>query len=136
MLEPKKTKFRKQRKSSGGGKKNRGTDLNIGQYGLKAVEDGVMSARQIEAVRQILSRATKKGGKLWIRVFPDRPVTFKGTEVPMGGGKGDVIGYEVPVRSGRILFELDGIENVQAKEAFRLASHKLGIKTKFVTRSL
>ncbi len=136
MLEPRKTKFRKQHKGVGGGKKSRGTDLSIGQYGLKAMEDGIMSARQIEAVRQVLSRATKKGGKLWIRVFPDRPITFKGTEVPMGGGKGDVTGYEVPVRSGKILFELDGIDTIQAKETFRLASHKLGIKTKFITRSL
>lgn len=136
MLEPRKTKFRKQHKGTGGGKKSRGTDLSIGQYGLKAMESGTMSSRQIEAVRQILSRATKKGGKLWIRVFPDRPITFKGTEVPMGGGKGDVIGYEVPVGSGKILFELDGIDSSKAKETFRLASHKLGIKTKFITRSL
>ena len=136
MLEPRKTKYRKQHKGTGGGKSGRGTQLNLGQYGLKAIEDGVMSARQIEAVRQVLSRSTKKAGKLWIRVFPDRPVTFKGTEVPMGGGKGDVIGYEVPVKTGKILFELEGIGRVEAKEAFRIASHKLGIKTKFISRDV
>jgi len=134
MLEPKKTKFRKQHKGAGGGKALRGYELSFGKYGLKAMEPGPISARQIEAVRQALSRFTKKGGKVWIRIFPDRPVTSKGTEVPMGGGKGDVVGYEAPVGSGKILFEMDGIEESQVREAFRIASHKLGIKTKFVMR--
>jgi large subunit ribosomal protein L16 len=134
MLEPKKTKFRKQQKDTGGGKKLRGHQLSFGSYGLKALEDSIINARHIESVRQVLSRSTKKGGKLWIRVFPDRPITTKGTEVPMGGGKGDVTGYEAPIRKGKILFEVDGIEHDQAKEAFRIASHKLGFKTRFITR--
>lgn len=135
MLEPRKTKFRKQHKGVGGGKAFRGYELSFGAYGLKAMQRGSMSARQIEAVRQALSRFTKKGGKVWIRIFPDRPITTKGTEVPMGGGKGDVVGYEAPVGQGKILFEMDGIEEIQARQAFRIASHKLGIKTKFVMRS-
>lgn len=134
MLEPRRTKFRKQHKGFGGGKKLRGFELNFGRYGLKSAKDGIVSARQIESVRQTLARFTKKGGKIWIRVFPDRPITFKGSEVPMGGGKGDVIGYEAPVPMGRVLFEMDGIPEADAKEAFRLASHKLGVKTKFVSR--
>lgn len=134
MLEPKKTKFRKIHKGTGGGKQSRGHELNFGLFGLKAADNGTITARQIEACRQTLARFIKKGGKLWIRIFPDHPITFKGVEVPMGGGKGDVIGYEVPVKAGRILFELDGIPGEAAKEAFRIASHKLGIKTKFITR--
>jgi len=134
MLEPKRTKFRKQQKGVGGGKALRGHELNFGRFGLRTAVSGIVSARQIEAVRQTLARFTKKGGKIWIRVFPDRPVTFKGSEVPMGGGKGDVIGYEAPVPAGRMLFEMDGIAESDAKEAFRIASHKLGIKTKFVMR--
>jgi len=134
MLEPKKTKFRKQHKDAGGGKKIRGSHLNFGEFGLKVVQNGIISARQIEAVRQVLSRSIKKGGKMWIRIFPDRPITFKGVEVPMGGGKGDVIGYEVAMKAGRVLFELDGIPQKEAKEAFRIASHKLGVRTKFIAR--
>lgn len=134
MLEPKRTKFRKQKKNFGGGKKLRGFDLAFGRFGMQAAEQGIVSARQIESVRQTLSRFTKKGGKIWIRIFPDRPITSKGSEVPMGGGKGDVVGYETPVPEGRILFEMDGIADKDAKEAFRIASHKLGLRTKFVMR--
>lgn len=136
MLEPKKTKFRKSHKGVGGGKQYRGYELSFGQYGLQAMTDGVTSARQIEAVRQTLSRFIKKSGKLWIRIFPDKPVTFKGVEIPMGGGKGDVTGYEAPLKKGTILFEMDGITELMAKEAFRIASHKLGVKTKFVARNI
>lgn len=134
MLEPRRTKFRKQHKGFGGGKKLRGFEMNFGRYGLKSAENGIVSARQIEAVRQTLARFTKKGGKIWIRLFPDRPITSKGSEVPMGGGKGDVVGYESPIHAGRMMFEMDGIPEAEAREAFRLASHKLGVKTKFVMR--
>lgn len=134
MLEPKKTKFRKLQKGAGGGKRERGAELSFGGFGLKTLEDGKVSARQIEAVRQVLSRATKKGGKMWVRVFPDLPITFKGVEVPMGGGKGDVIGYESAVKAGKILFEVDGLGEGEAKEALRVASHKLGLKTKVIKR--
>lgn len=134
MLEPKKVKFRKQQKNAGGGKKLKGSTLSFGQFGLKTLENGAITARQIEAVRQVLSRYTKKVGKVWIRIFPDRPVTFKGVEVPMGGGKGEVVGYEVPLKGGTVLFEIDGITREEAEKAMRIAAHKLGIKTKFVSR--
>ncbi len=134
MLEPKKTKYRKQHKGVGGGKKHLGASLVFGNFGLKALEEGQLSQRQIESVRQVLARFVKRSGRLWIRIFPSRPVTFKGIEVAMGGGKGDVIGYDVPVQAGRMLFELDGIQELDAKEAFRKAAHKLPIKTRFIKR--
>ena len=134
MLEPKKTKYRKQHKDVGGGKKHLGASLIFGNFGLKTLEEGEISQRQIESVRQVLSRFVKRSGRLWIRIFPSRSVTFKGIEVAMGGGKGDVIGYEAPVKAGRILFELDGIQEKEAKEAFRKAGHKLPVKTRFIKR--
>jgi len=134
MLYPKKVKHRKWQKGRGRGKRieTRATQLSFGSFGLKALEGKWITARQIEAARRAIIRYLKKGGKLWIRVFPDHPVTKKGNEVPMGGGKGSVDHYVVPVKPGRILFELEGIEEEVAKEAFRKASSKLPIKTKFV----
>ena len=134
MLEPKKTKHRKQQKGTGGGKRHLGTTLAFGNFGLKTLETGVLSQRQIEAARQAIARFVRRSGRMWIRIFPDRSVTFKGVEVAMGGGKGDVIGYEAPVGAGRILFEIDGIGDVQAKKAMRIASSKLPMKTRFISR--
>jgi len=135
MLEPKKTKHRKQQKGVGGGKRHLGTTLAFGNFGLRTLEGGTLSQRQIEAARQTIARFVRRTGRMWIRIFPDRSVTFKGVEVAMGGGKGDVIGYEAPIRAGRILFEMDGISETDAKEAMRLASSKLPLKTRFIARS-
>lgn len=136
MLYPKKTKHRKWQKGTGKskGKASRATRLNFGQYGLKCLEPGEITSRQIEAARRVVIRYLKKGGKLWIRIFPDKPVTFKGIEVSMGGGKGEVDHYIYPIKPGRIMFELSGIEEEKAQEAFRKASHKLPVKTKFIKR--
>lgn len=111
----------------------RGTELCFGSFGLKAQEPKWLTARQIEAARRVILRYLKKGGKFWVRIFPDKPVTKKGTEVPMGGGKGSVDHYVFPVKPGRILFELEGIKEEVAKEAFERAAAKLPIKTKFIT---
>ena len=137
MLIPKKVKHRKQQKGRRrfAGTASRGTDLNFGSYGIKALETSWVSARQIEAVRRVLTRYTKRGGKIWIRVFPDKPITVKGSEVPMGGGKGSVDHFVVPVKPGRILFEIDGVSREIAQEAFRLAAHKMPIKTKFIEKN-
>lgn len=134
MLEPRKTKYRKYQKSVGGGKRHLGARLAFGNFGLKALQEGALSQRQIEAARQVLARFVKRSGRLWIRVFPWRPITFKGVEVAMGGGKGDVIGYEVPVRPGKILFEMDGVGEGEAKNALRIAAHKLPLRTSFIKR--
>lgn len=133
---PKKVKHRKWRKrtESRGVVENRATELSFGSYGLKAMSTKWVSARQIEAARRSIIRYLKKGGKLWIRIFPDKPITRKGTEVPMGGGKGAVDHYAFPVRPGRIIFELEGIKEEEAKEAFSKATDKLPIKTKFIKR--
>lgn len=136
MFQPKKVKHRKwqkgRRRSYGNSKG--GTELIFGSFGLKADGTRWITSRQIEAARKSMTHYLQRGGKLWIRIFPDKPVTQKGQEVPMGGGKGSVEYYAVPVKPGRILFEIDGITEEIAKEAMRLASHKLPIKTKFVTR--
>jgi len=136
MLSPKKVKHRKWHKGRrrGKGKEVRGTELSFGSYGLKAVGSAWLTARQIEAARRAMTRHVQRGGKIWIRVFPDKPITRKGTEVPMGGGKGSVDHYVMPIRPGRIIFEMDGIPQDLAKEAMRRASHKLPMKTKFVSR--
>lgn len=134
---PKKVKYRKwQRGGRGktGGKDSRGTEIAFGSYGLKTMENGWLSSRQIEAARRTILRYLKKRGKLWVRVFPYKPITAKGTEVPMGGGKGSVEYYVFPTKIGRILFELDGINEEIAKEAFKKASDKLPVKTKFVKK--
>jgi len=134
ILMPRKVKHRKWRRGKSKGKAFRGTEVSFGSFGLMALETKWVTARQLEAARRAVIRYLRKGGKLWIRVFPDKPVTKKGTEVPMGGGKGSVDHYVVPVRPGRVIFELDGLKEDIAKEAFRKAADKLPIKTKFIAR--
>jgi len=136
MLMPKKVKHRKWHKGRrrGQGIDARGSELAFGSFGLKALEHARVSARQIEAARRTVIRYLKKGGKFWIRIFPDKPITKKGTEVPMGGGKGSVDHYAFPVKPGRILFELEGVSEEIARKAFSQAGDKLPIKTKFVKR--
>jgi len=131
---PKKVKHRKWRKGRSKGIETRGTELVFGTFGLKSLESKWITARQIEAARRAVIRYFKKGGKLWVRIFPDKPVTKKGTEVPMGGGKGGVDHYVFPIKPGRILFELEGLKEEQAREAFEKAADKLPIKTKFIFR--
>ena len=111
-----------------------GTELHFGSFGLKALGTAWISARQIEAARRAMTHYVQRGGKIWIRIFPDKPVTSKGTEIPMGGGKGSVEYYAVPVKPGRIVFEIDGVSEQIAQEAMRRAAFKLPIKTKFVKR--
>ncbi|HYR02835.1 MAG TPA: 50S ribosomal protein L16 [Syntrophobacteria bacterium] len=134
MLAPKKVKYRKQQKGRRRGKAYRGSNLEFGDYGLQAVECAWMSARQIEAARIAMTRHIKRGGKIWIRVFPDKPVTKKPAETRMGKGKGPPEGWVAVVRPGRILYEMEGVTEAMAREAFRLASHKLGFATKFISR--
>jgi len=134
ILYPKKVKHRKWQKGRSKGIETRGTEISFGSYGLKALETSWVNSRQIEAARRAILRYLKKGGKLWIRIFPQKPVTSKGVEVPMGGGKGSVSHYVFPVKPGRILFEVDGISENLARQAFEKASDKLSIKTKFVTK--
>ncbi|MEK7452885.1 MAG: 50S ribosomal protein L16 [Patescibacteria group bacterium] len=136
MLVPKKVKHRKWHK---GRKRNTGIDrrgvvVSYGSYGMKSEERAWIDSRQIEAARRVITRTVQKGGKIWIRIFPDKPVTKKGAETPMGGGKGAVDRYVVIVKPGRILFEMDGVTEDTAKEAFKKASYKLPVKTKFVKR--
>lgn len=134
MLFPKKVKHRKWQKGRTRGISSRGTAIAFGAFGLKAEGSTWLSARQIEAARRAMTRFVQRGGKIWIRVFPDKPVTKKGTEVPMGGGKGSVDHYVVPILPGRVLFEIDGVSETQAREAMRLAAHKLPIRTRFVKK--
>jgi large subunit ribosomal protein L16 len=134
MLQPKRTKFRKQHKGRIHGASKGATQLNFGAYGLKAVEPGRVSARQIEAARRAITRHMKRVGKLWIRVFPDVPISSKPAEVRMGSGKGAPEWWAARVKPGRIMFELDGVSRQVAEEAFVLASAKLSINTKFVAR--
>lgn len=137
MLAPKKVKHRKRYKEPRRikGLSGSGTNIDFGTYGLKALDGGWITSRQIEASRRAIIRYLRKGGKMWIRIFPDKPVTKKGGEVPMGGGKGSVDRYVFPVKPGRVMFELDGIEREKAKEAFSRASDKLPVKTKFVEKN-
>ena len=135
ILVPKKTKHRKGRKRVSKTIRVRGSELAFGSYGLKSLGEKWVTSRQIEAARRAIIRYLRKGGKLWIRIFPDKPVTHKGTEVPMGGGKGSVDHYVFPVNPGRIIFELEGIPEEKAKEAFERASDKLPLKTKFIKKS-
>lgn len=134
MLLPKKTKHKKWFKGTSKGNETRGTRINYGAFGLKSMGTKWITSRQIEASRRVIIRYLRKGGKLWIRIFPDKPVTRKGAETPMGGGKGGVEFYTFPIKPGRILFEIDGIPEDQAKEAFRKASGKLPIATKFIKK--
>jgi large subunit ribosomal protein L16 len=134
MLMPKKTKYRKSHKAKRGGVATRGTTVGFGSYGLKATTACWVTSRQIEAARRVITRYVQRTGKLWIRVFPDRPVTVKGGEIPMGKGKGSVDHYIVPVKPGMILFEIEGIGESEAREAMKLAAHKLPVKCQFVSR--
>ena len=134
MLQPKKTKFRKQFKGRIHGMAKGGTDLNFGQFGLKALEPERVNARQIEAARRAITRHMKRAGRVWIRVFPDVPVSKKPAEVRMGSGKGAPEFWAARVKPGRVLFELDGVTATVAKEALALAAAKLPIKTRFVAR--
>ena len=134
MLLPKKVKHRKWRRRSPKGIETRSTEIAFGSYGLKSLGTKWITSRQIEAARRSIIRYLRKGGKLWIRIFPAKPVTKKGTEVPMGGGKGSVDHYVFPLRPGRIIFELEGIKEEEAREAFRKATDKLPVKTKFIKR--
>ena len=136
MLMPKKVKFRKQQKGRSKGKATRGNTVDFGQYGLKALEPGRISNRQIEAARIAITRAAKRGGKLWIRIFPDQPLTKKPAETRMGKGKGPPDSWVALVRPGKILYEVDGLSAEVAREALSLAAQKLPIRTKVVTRFL
>lgn len=132
---PKKVKYRKQQKGRMRGKAHKGDKLNFGDFGLKALEPGWITDRQIEAARIAMTRRVKRGGKIWIRMFPDKPITKKPAETRMGKGKGAPDHWVAVVRPGRILYEMQGVEEGLAREAFRLAAQKLPIKTKFVTRA-
>ena len=134
MLQPKRTKFRKLHKGRIHGAAKGGTELNFGQFGLKAQQPERITARQIEAARRAMTRHMKRAGRVWIRIFPDTPVTKKPTEVRMGKGKGSVEFWAAKVKPGRIMFEIDGVSEEVAREALRLAAMKLPIKTRFVTR--
>ena len=136
MLQPKRTKFRKQQKGRNRGLAQVGNRVSFGEYGLKATTRGFITARQIEAARRAITRYVKRGGKLWIRVFPDKPVTKKPLEVRMGKGKGNVEYWVAPIQPGRVLYEIQGVSEVQAREAFRLAAAKLSVGTSFVKRSV
>ena len=134
MLLPKRVKHRKQHRGRKGGIATRGAEIAFGQYGLQATEAAWITNRQIEAARRAMTRYVKRGGQIWIRIFPDKPVTKKPAEVRMGGGKGNPEGWVAVVKPGRILFEISGVDRPLAKEAMRLASYKLPIKTKFLSR--
>jgi len=134
MLQPKKTKYQKMQKGRSKGIARRGTTLAFGSYGLKSMGTKWLTSRQLEAARLAIARLLKRKGKVWIRIFPDKPVTNKGVEVPMGGGKGAISHYVYPIRPGRIIFEIDGVEEELARQALKRASTKLPIKTKFVTK--
>jgi large subunit ribosomal protein L16 len=134
MLMPKRTKHRKTHKGRMRGHAKGGTSVAFGEYGLKAVEPGWITARQIESARVAMTRAIKRGGKVWITIFPDKPITEKPAETRMGSGKGNPEYWVAVVRPGRIMFEMAGVEEDLAREAMRLAGHKLPVRTKFVTR--
>jgi len=134
MLSPRKVKYRKKQKGRSKGKAYRGSSLSFGDYGLQALECGFMSSQQIESARIAVTRYVKRGGKVWIRVFPDKPFSKKPAETRMGKGKGAPEGWVAVVKPGRILYELEGVAEEVAAEAFRLAGHKLPFATRFVTR--
>jgi len=134
MLQPRRVKYKKMQKGRSKGIEQRGTELTFGSYGLKSLETCWISARQIEAARRAILRFFKKGGKLWIRIFPQKPITSKGTEFSMGGGKGAVSHYVFPIKPGRIIFELEGIKEEAARQALKIAADKLPIKTKFIKK--
>jgi large subunit ribosomal protein L16 len=136
MLQPKRTKFRKQFKGRNRGLASTGSKVSFGEFGLKAIERGMITARQIEAARRAMTRHIKRGGKIWIRVFPDVPVSKKPLEVRMGKGKGNVEFWVCKIQPGRVLYEMEGVNEAIAREAFKLASAKLPFKTTFVSRQV
>ena len=136
MLQPKRTKFRKQFKGRNRGLATTGSKVSFGEFGLKAVERGRITARQIEAARRAMTRHVKRGGKIWIRVFPDVPVSKKPLEVRMGKGKGNVAFWVCKIQPGRVLYEMEGVDEKMAREAFRLDAAKLPFKTTFVSRQV
>ena len=133
-LMPKRVKFRKQQRGRRKGKSFSGSTLNFGEFGMKDLESGWVTDRQIEAARVALMRETGRAGKLWIRIFPDKPITATAAETRMGKGKGSPVGWVAVVKKGRIMFEMEGVPHDMAREAFRLAAHKLPIRTKYVSR--
>ena len=135
MLQPKRTKFRKMHKGRNRGLAQ-GTDVSFGTFGLKAVGRGRLTARQIEAARRAMTRAVKRQGKIWIRVFPDKPITEKPLEVRMGKGKGNVEYWVCPIQPGKVLYEMDGVPEALAREAFALAAAKLSVQTTFVIKTV
>lgn len=136
MLQPKKTKYRKVQKGKNRGLAQRGNSIDFGEFGLKAVERGRMTARQIEAARRAMTRHVKRGGKIWIRVFPDKPITKKPLEVRQGKGKGNVEYWVAQIKPGKVLFEMEGVSRELAQEAFLLASRKLPFKVVFEERTV
>jgi len=136
MLQPKRTKFRKQHTGRNRGLAQRGSKVSFGEYGLKTLDRGRLTARQIEAARRAMTRHVKRGGKIWIRVFPDKPITEKPLEVRQGKGKGNVSYWVALVQPGKVLYEMEGVSEELAREAFALAAAKLPVKTTFVKRSV
>jgi large subunit ribosomal protein L16 len=136
MLQPKRTKYRKQFKGKNRGLAQRGADVSFGEFGLKATTRGRLTARQIEAARRAMTRHVKRGGKIWIRVFPDKPITAKPIEVRMGKGKGNVEYWVAEIKPGKVLYEMEGVSEEIAREAFRLAASKLPFGTAFVSRQV
>ncbi|AFY40579.1 LSU ribosomal protein L16P [[Leptolyngbya] sp. PCC 7376] len=136
MLSPKRTKFRKQHRGRMRGMAQRGNTVQFGDFALQAIEPSWITARQIEAARRAMTRYIKRGGKIWIRIFPDKPITMRPAETRMGSGKGNPEFWVAVVKPGRIMFEMNGVEEEIAREAMRLAAQKLPIKTKFVTRNV
>jgi large subunit ribosomal protein L16 len=134
MLAPKKVKYRKKHKGSMTGKAYRGSEVSFGEYGLKSLEPGWITSQQIEAARIAMTRHVKRGGKIWIRIFPDKPITRKPAETRMGKGKGAPDHWVAVIKPGRVIYEMEGVAESVAREAFRLAAHKLPVATKFVSR--
>jgi large subunit ribosomal protein L16 len=136
MMQPKRTKYRKQMKGTNTGLAFNGNKVSFGEFGLKSTEHGRLTARQIEAARRVITRYVKRGGKLWIRIFPDVPVTKKPLEVRMGSGKGNVEYWVAKVQPGKMLYEMEGVTEEEARKAFRLAAAKLSVKTAFSNRTI
>ena len=136
MLQPKRTKYRKQMKGKNRGLASQGNKVSFGEYGLKATDRGRITARQIEAARKAMTRHIRRGGKIWIRIFPDKPITKKPLEVRQGKGKGNVEYWVAQIQPGKILYEMSGVDENLAKEALKLAASKLPVDTKFVTRTI
>lgn len=136
MLQPARRKYRKEQKGRNTGLATRGASVSFGEYGLKAVARGRLTARQIEAARRAMTRHIKRGGRIWIRIFPDKPISKKPAEVRMGNGKGSPEYYVAEIQPGKVLYEMDGVDEVLAREAFKLAAAKLPLQTIFVTRQI